>query len=126
MGTNNKFRQDVIVNCRRQRGEVMKRILCSAVCLIFVLLPCLMFAADDAAQLEKNRLQSDIQRLKKQQYNGPDPAKHQDWVNHAVSQKEKSIKDLQSNPQQYFYDKEERKSRQTQMGISNSRSHRRA
>lgn len=98
----------------------MKRILCSSVCLIFVLLPCLMFAADDAAQLEKNRLQSDIQRLKKQQYNGPDRAKHQDWVNHAVSQKEKSIKDLQSNPQQYFYDKEERKSRQPQLGITPS------
>jgi uncharacterized ion transporter superfamily protein YfcC len=74
----------------------MKRILCSFICLVFVLLPCLMFAADDAAQLEKNRLQSDIQRLKQQQYNGPNQAKHQEWVNHAVSQKQKLVLIIQN------------------------------
>gem|GEM_PF-2230622 len=87
----------------------MKKLLCALVALTFVLgvaLPS-SFAQSDRATLEKNRLKSEIKRLEEQRFNTsssrPDYRQHIEWLDRSISKKKQQLSDLESNPEQYFY-----------------------
>lgn len=87
----------------------MKRILSCLVALSLVLsfAVCVSFAQTDRVTLEKNKLKGDIARLEKDRMNAPSNKGGKEWFDTVIAAKKQSLQELESNPEQYFYNKEQ-------------------